>query len=104
MSNDIEDFTVEDARGVVLVRVGHTLPRLRYLVTPNGENNVKIGSAIASNAPIGKLMPGRVIINSTRMSSPVTLIGTEALRTFALDIEDVNEAFDKAMKKHVRTA
>ncbi|WP_222112161.1 hypothetical protein [Acinetobacter lwoffii] len=106
MLNEIEDFTVEDARGVILVRGGHVLPRrVSYLIVPAGENNVKTGffASTGSVPHVGKVISGGVA-KSARVSSPVTLIGTEALRTFAFDIENVNEAFDKAMKKHVRTA
>ena len=33
--------------------------------------------------------------------TPIAPIGAHALRSFSVDIEKVNEAFDKAMKKHL---
>lgn len=106
MHIEAEDFTVEDALGVVLVR-GVRIPsrRITQVIAPAGEDQAKIGVVYLESKP--HFINSRRISGSAarllRSSSPVTEIGVEALRTFAFDIENVNEAFDKAMKKHVRT-
>ena len=94
-----DDFTVEDARGIVLVR-GGKIPsrRITQVIAPAGEDQAKVGVVFLEPKP--HVIRSASVIRSSR---PVTVIGVEALRTFAFDIENVNEAFDKAMKKHVRT-
>ncbi|AUX87068.1 hypothetical protein C3F34_14170 [Acinetobacter sp. ACNIH2] len=106
MHFEAEDFTVEDALGVVLVRREKTPSgRITQVIAPAGEDQAKIGVVyLKSNSHLinSKRISGGAA-RLLRSSSPVTVIGVEALRTFAFDIENVNEAFDKAMKKHVRT-
>lgn len=105
MHIELEDFTIEDARGVVLIRGNTNLPhRITQVIAPSGEDHARIGVSILSGQPLqrGQTVSGAAA-RRARVSHPVTVIGTEALRTFAFDIENVNEAFDKAMKKHVRT-
>ncbi|GEM_PF-4046871 len=106
MHIELEDFTIEDAREVVLIRGGSAYSRrVTQLILPLVEDHVEIGDSVSIGRTLHK---GQVLSGSTArrgmVSRPVTIIGTEALRTFAFDIENVNEAFDKAMKKHVRTA
>lgn len=97
-----DDFTVEDARGIVLVR-GGKIPsrRITQVIAPAGEDQAKVGVVFLEPKP--HFIRSASVTRSLRSSRPVTVIGVEALRTFAFDIENVNEAFDKAMKKHVRT-
>lgn len=103
---ELEDFTVEDARDVVLIRGNSAYNcRVTQVISPLGDDHVKIGKSVSiePTAYRGHRISGGAA-RLVRMSNPETVIGNEALRTFAFDIKDVNEAFDKAMKKHVRTA
>ena len=100
---DKEDFTIDDARKVIIVRAAGG----RYLSFADAQHSISpigIAGAIAGT-PHVRIIPTSKRPRVTVIIEPVTVIGADAVRTFSIDIENVNNAFNHAMKRHVpRTA